>query len=784
MPDDIRRDNLLERFLGPGVPFFKVMSLLAVPMTVALLAALFLAVPEQTREIYRVFARDLARADTPGGVTWHRLVPGQIEFGLGMMFLASFFNWLLARNLTLRFADADLATAGYLGWTLRWLPRICGALIPFGAGAGLILAGLETRGLPMTAGPAGAPSAAENDVPLVLFATAGCVILFGVLLIAFTWWRTWGSRRQKYVRSRGWLYTPAASAGFALMMLASVIVFAPPLTGESSTKLAQLVGTPAIFCWFVLLVAYFGSLLSYWRVRTGVPFIGLLAVYAIAIAWWDVNDNHRVTAVASEPAKAQLDLRSAFRAWYEAREDRSAYEQALGGRRPYPVFIVSAAGGGLYAAEFTATALGRIQDDCPGFAQHVFAISGVSGGGMGAALFTRLIQDEAQVKTADLQGLDPCNLRIARAATAKGFEQRARDYLGADFLAPIAGAALFPDLLQRFLFFPVRAFDRARAFEASLDARWQRVHPDCGESCRPFAQAFLGHWRPGGHSPALVLNATDVDLGYRVVMAPFVIGGTVPDEYNALRNFHRTTEGRDVSLATAVGLSARFPWVLPHGSLEVADEKVADETGTARRRTMRLVDGGIFENSGVDTVMDVLFELRDLETPPEQRPPALRNEPWIVIHPIVISGYRLNASTGNTNFRGEAMSPVAAMLSARVQRANLASYRMFRERGYHCGRADQAEICRSAGGVRFLVLNHEDYRLPLGWQLSTFSRDVIRAHIGTARSCRPIGRIRDMFVGGRREQRQLDTIAENDCTACAVRSVLRTLSVAEVNGCR
>ena len=65
----------------------------------------------------------------------------------------------------------------------------------------------------------------------------------------------------------------------------------------------------------------------------------------------------------------------------------------------YPVFVVSAQGGGLYAAYNTATFLARLIDLCPGFRRHLFAISSVSGGSVGAAVFASALRlsDGAQV---------------------------------------------------------------------------------------------------------------------------------------------------------------------------------------------------------------------------------------------------------------------------------------------------------------------------------------------------------------------------------------------------
>ena len=60
-------------------------------------------------------------------------------------------------------------------------------------------------------------------------------------------------------------------------------------------------------------------------------------------------------------------------------------------RPVHPLFIVATEGGGIRAAYWTATVLGTIQDADSSFADHVLAISGVSGGSLGAAVFDGLV---------------------------------------------------------------------------------------------------------------------------------------------------------------------------------------------------------------------------------------------------------------------------------------------------------------------------------------------------------------------------------------------------------
>ncbi|MEM9726419.1 MAG: hypothetical protein AAF909_13295, partial [Pseudomonadota bacterium] len=79
---------------------------------------------------------------------------------------------------------------------------------------------------------------------------------------------------------------------------------------------------------------------------------------------------------------AGLDVEAAFIQW--AQDPRRAPLPGPGRR---PVFIIAASGGGAYAAAHTAHVLGALQDANPSFADHIFAISGVSGGSVGATLF-------------------------------------------------------------------------------------------------------------------------------------------------------------------------------------------------------------------------------------------------------------------------------------------------------------------------------------------------------------------------------------------------------------
>jgi hypothetical protein len=102
-----------------------------------------------------------------------------------------------------------------------------------------------------------------------------------------------------------------------------------------------------------------------------------------------VLEGLKATFTVLERRKAILPLEPAFRRWLEHR--RPAIEAYRAKDKTYPVFIVAAQGGGISAGYHAALSLARLYDECPEFARHVFAISAVSGGSLGSAVFAELL---------------------------------------------------------------------------------------------------------------------------------------------------------------------------------------------------------------------------------------------------------------------------------------------------------------------------------------------------------------------------------------------------------
>lgn len=547
--------------------------------------------------------------------------------------------------------------------------------------------------------------------------------------------------RKFFARSR---IRTAHVAVFGLICLVFFVVF--PVAGS------QLLGPVSIFLLATMGLGAAAALLSRAGDRRQLPLLSGIILVAVLLSLLDLTDNHQIELANSDTPRLRRTV-DVFRDWYESRADRDYYSSR---GKPYPVFIVAASGGGLYAAHHAATVLSRLQDRCPNFSQHVFAISGVSGGSLGGALFALLARKEAQNSKHSecLSGTLPEGGGV--------FEKQVNRFLDTDFLSPVLGAALFLDVMQRFLPALTSRFDRARAFESTLTRAWKKL--DAKEN--PWGRPFLEHWNEKSAAPALILNSTNVEHGYRVPITPFEIidmgelDNIIP--LSNLAEFHRlsqvrtgdssTTRLRDISLATAVSLSARFPWVLAAGRMKVQGSSV------------RLVDDGYVENSGAETVFDLVKVMARFYN----RGNVLRGGlPPIQIHIIAITNLQILHAQGSFGL-GEPLSPIRTMLSTRETRAIVALSHL-----WHF-----IELCaaysecgsRVEGGS--FTLNLYDFDLPLGWLLAPSTRKIVELHSGVAnRAGTCLG---GHNIDDREKFRRLAAYAaNNDSAACEIVALLQ-----------
>jgi hypothetical protein len=584
-------------------------------------------------------------------------------------------------------------------WVLKWLPRLIATTPLLGAGIGLGLSFTRDVGRPE---PLLAPvvEAAQSLAYDLYFGIVVCLLLAALVLIAAVLLErgldpAGSARARRATALSNWLLFPSIVAAFIAVLMADQV------------RVPQYLGTVPIFAVWMILLALLFALLTRFRVLS-IPVVAILAIFLAVIEFFGLSDNHelRVAGKSAVPARPSLSL--AFERWLSSRTDLKAYQDA---NKPYPVYVVAAEGGGLYAAYQTAQFLTRVQDLCPGFAEHVLAVSAVSGGSLGAAVFAAMAEERAG------QPAGPCTPDKGQLGP---LEQRSQAVLSKDLLSPILWAALFPDFLQRFIPWPIGVLDRGRALDRVFERAWRRTGGAPRDN--PFRRSFFEMCGASAEKcltspiPMLALNMTNVESGMQMVLSPMDLGGTGPNAGSRkIYDFFSVVEPFDMRLSTAVGLSARFPWISPPGWY-----RFEDRDGKSTRR-MSFVDGGYVDNSGVVTALGLALHVNALLA-------ARTPRPNVEINVILVSALwapfdKMWIESPPGYSHGEVIPPIEASSNARQGRGFTTQY-------------DAALEERVAGLKINEVGFYYDYLSPpIGWQLSDLSRRYIELFRGYPDRC-------------------------------------------------
>lgn len=486
--------------------------------------------------------------------------------------------------------------------------------------------------------------------------------------------------------SRG---TKAGVAVVALISLSLFVAFT-----IAPVPVAQRIGMGTILLLAASSWVVFGSFLVFLSARWQFPVIASLVVLAIIFSLW--NDNHRIRTVPARPVQRESVI-AAFEKWHALVQKFPA---------PHPLYIVATEGGGIRAAYWTGIVLGGLQDANPNFANHVFAISGVSGGSLGAVVFNALVAEN----------------------DGRSYEENAHRILSRDFLSPALASMLYPDLVQRFLPVPIAYFDRAKALELGWEKAWRdRMGND------RFSQSFVDLWPDDSQKwmPALFLNGTSVEKGNRIMTSNLRVTDSFFDVEDAAVKLGPPDEGATkvachIPLSTAAHMSARFTYVSPAG-------RFPDGT--------YIVDGGYFENSGATTALEIVTRINEwcafkhiIDVDPKiimisnnpRRPPIAPAKPG----PEKKGSALTETETVHGHLLGEVMSPIKSLLNARDARGTFAQkaiahqQRRFKAADAAPPTKDQPESL--SPDIFYFSLEDQDVPLPLGWMLSDAAAKSMR----------------------------------------------------------
>lgn len=526
----------------------------------------------------------------------------------------------------------------------------------------------------------------ESVVPQwVAFLLATLFILFAAWIGAGAW--------PRVVRARYYLRRFQSKAYVPIICLAALLWFVFLVSGGAQANnphfafaLDQMNLQRSIGSVHVLIIAAVswtvigGLVLTLWAKRfLGISLILLPGFMMLGASFFRERDHDvRELPLAEQPAPGKTIASSleAYAISVVARRAQTGVGDEV--EATIPIYLVAAAGGGLRAGYWSAGVLADLQDANPEFANHVFLISGVSGGALGGATFLAAHRDGcARTGSGERDVMGDCVRRVLEDVS----------------LAPSIAATLYGDFWrslwpQGLYQFSWKWLGLKTAFEGSpdrahyLERTWESSFSWCvGQPepvskdkafdsygprafrCAPrplllpdgvsvaerdiFSMGFMDLWRkrnpaqPLSWMPNLMVNGTDVATGRRILSANLRLNPTeFPESYIA-----RTDDPSrlNMRLSSVIHNGARFPVVSPAGRLLTKNAagiirvesppslvRQAQDADISQGALMmcattangkicemppqnvhRIVDGGYSDNSGLDSIEDVLDEIEN-----------------------------------------------------------------------------------------------------------------------------------------------------------------------------
>jgi hypothetical protein len=625
--------------------------------------------------------QDLVRGVSEDEASARNLMPGwrQLWFGVALFFL-SMQAWFWPRVIINFNYGSDRSTWRPHGF-LEWTPRVLGVL------PGLLAFVAVIR------------SPAANTTFAAIIAVGALAFFIWILRRNDLWSRITRRRRENPDTTpprvgRFWVLT-----GLGLGLVSMILFSLDPV------GVPRHMGPPAVVFLGVALIITPIVIAIQVGAPTRFPVLGALLLVAVLIGLY--LDNHRVGRRAwvaeLEPAQVhQVNLADAYAAWRKT-------VQPVDGQ--LPVILVASEGGASRAGYWTGEVLMALHEATGGrFSDHTFAISSVSGGSVGAVGYAAALQEG----------------RRDRAA----FETQVRAIAGDDALSPAIAGMLFPDLLQRFVPFPVLP-DRAEALERSWEAAWKSAcngRATCDE--KRISGSFLDIWKaldqpqatPAPWTPFVIVNGASEETGRRLLTSKLRLTTGQIDA-----NDFFVTTGVNIPASSAIHNGARFPYVSPAGTVV---DKDRDAHG-------HVIDGGYFDPAGTEVIRELAAAIR--AAAPAADKPQLR---FIFVFigyrssPDYVADDKVDTATGagiagsKTNrLANELRAPGIGMVSSRDAHAR------------HMARNLRAEVLNGAFGpgatyVPMLLCDNPNdpdgkskFVMPMDWVLSEHAKGLMQAGV-------------------------------------------------------
>ncbi|MCK6628513.1 MAG: patatin-like phospholipase family protein [Anaerolineae bacterium] len=328
----------------------------------------------------------------------------------------------------------------------------------------------------------------------------------------------------------------------------------------------------AYFIVLITLAALILPSLSYYFDRYRVPMVFFITIiYIISYYMPGVDHYYEFTAAPTLSASSTPPIET-------PKEVVTAWNRHYSADQHPVMVVVTASGGGIKAAAWTAHVLGELRRDPDlgqAFAESITLVSTVSGGSVGGMY----VLD--QYRQPDL----PLDKAVNQA--------------GQSSLNAIAWGMAYPDLLRTmdpFNWLVDKTNDRGAAAEHA----WRAQFGQEPSTLLMWPQTVEKQWQP-----LQVFNTTIAETGQRLLLSPIEIRSpfTITNSARA-QNFITLYEGCDLSVVTAARLSATFPYVTP-----IARPLATETCAHGPQTRYHLADGGYYDNFGVVTAVEFLSAL-------------------------------------------------------------------------------------------------------------------------------------------------------------------------------
>jgi len=484
--------------------------------------------------------------------------------------------WYTARIVS-RIKGIDYIDPEFAAKIIKWLPRGLGIFPIILYGGALISVFLDNQQL--------------QRIGIVL--PLGTLIGLGLLLFSFFVQRRWIAEKLNVPLEPDKVrFKPGPTdvkdilankvtrnVIYAILILALLflLLFLMPIEAGFARWLKPATVVLSGFAFITICLASFIALTNF-RMS---PWGAVAVLFMILFSRW--NDNSKLRRVMDE-APVRQTIEQNLLGWLRARSllnnDSIKHQKDT----VFPIILIAAEGGGIRALNWTALILQRAGTIYPDFMNHVYAISGVSGGGVGSVFYNTYLRDS-------LSGEPTFKSPFAGSENFK-------NAISADFLSDVTGALLFPESVQRLLFFPVEYFNRDRKLEDSWSYAYKK-NLKLESMEEPFLQIWLKDTSYRYRIPNLLINGVMAESGQKTITSNLDIrqdtSHAFDDDIDVIH-----TLGYDIPIKTAASLCSRFPLITSGGLLCRNGE---DPMG-------HIIDGGYKENTGIETLWQFMIALR------------------------------------------------------------------------------------------------------------------------------------------------------------------------------